>query len=63
MGFSRQEYWSGVPLPSLLQTPTVLLFHPPNYFKAGVLNALILQMQLRHRKDKQLDQGNTVKKL
>ena len=63
MGFSRQEYWSGVPLPSPLQTPSILLFHPPNYFKAGVLNALILQMQLRHRKVKQLDQGNTVKKL
>ena len=23
MGFSRQEYWSGVPLPSLSQTPRV----------------------------------------
>ena len=26
MGFSRQEYWSGVPLPSLPHFTTVLLF-------------------------------------
>ena len=26
MWFSRQEYWSGVPLPSLFQPPTLLLF-------------------------------------
>ena len=28
MGFSRQEYWSGVPLPS-----PELLWEPPNFFK------------------------------
>ena len=34
MGFSRQEYWSGVPLPSLtymLMSLKPLLFHPINF--------------------------------
>ena len=26
MGFSRQEYWSGVPLPSPIQSPTHTFF-------------------------------------
>ena len=38
MGFSRQEYWSGVPLPSLLDTAreiysnTKFPTNPPNHF-------------------------------
>ena len=26
MGFSRQEYWSGVPLPSLWEVPTFIIY-------------------------------------
>ena len=28
MGFSRQEYWSGVPLPSLIHVNIILSIHP-----------------------------------
>ena len=35
MGFSRQEYWSGVPLPSLMH---ILLFTYPYYFYCGHLS-------------------------
>ena len=47
MGFSRQEYWSGLPLPSPVLSPTQLLFsfalatyHSPSYkFSTALWNA------------------------
>ena len=33
MGFSRQEYWSGMPSPSLRQPTTPLLFLPETYLR------------------------------
>ena len=41
MGFSRQEYWSGVPLPSPLSSVSVHLI-PFLYILQSVLNILIL---------------------
>ena len=32
MGFARQEYWSGVPLPSLMTTPSDLVFCCSNWY-------------------------------
>ena len=43
MGFSRQEYWSGVPLPSL--RVSVLLFH-----KEGMVFPLKVRIQERERR-------------
>ena len=40
MGFSRQEYWSGVPLPSLLQiswVDSILLVSYPLILKRHIL--------------------------
>ena len=39
MGFSRQEYWSGVPLPS-----------PPNYSNAVLINTSIVALETHEKK-------------
>ena len=41
MGFSRQEYWSGVPLPSLI----VLYSRPLNFFKIYLFNWRLITLQ------------------
>ena len=43
MGFSRQEYWSGVPLPSPPEGPTGVLFQEQPTF--GIIEWLFLHSQ------------------
>ena len=39
MGFSRQEYWSGMPLPSLHSSSTLSLFRKIHLSIPGILNS------------------------
>ena len=40
MGFSRQEYWSGVPLPSPGRLPTPVLFWPEEFHGLCILHGV-----------------------
>ena len=47
MGFSRQEYWSGVPLPSSDSRMSVLIKYPIDRKLDGLANALETSLKLK----------------
>ena len=50
MGFPRQEYWSGVPLPSLV----------PNVYLSKIFNISLYKLPLKHNLAKQINIGKYI---